>query len=146
MLAEVDRFAAGEDLGGGRAVAAGEDQRGEETRVVQLGGARGHPQVVAAQADRHVRGVGLVVHLVVVPDRLGLVPLVFGDDLLAVTHAFVSLITVGGAPGGPSLLALTLSILRSWCTRPYCAAVRAAWPRTRNPSSRVAPSDSRMWP
>lgn len=48
--------------------------------------------------------------------------------------------------GRAPLMALMPSILRSWCRSPYCAAVLAAWSRTRCPSSRVAVSESRMWP
>lgn len=87
VLTEMDCLATREHVGGGRAVAAGENQGGEEACAVQVDGMGGDTEVVAAQADCHVDGTQLVVHLVVVPDQRGLAPLVFGDGLLVLTHA-----------------------------------------------------------
>jgi hypothetical protein len=90
VLAEVDGFTAGETVPGGGAVAAGEHQRREQAAVIQVGGGSGDAEVVAAQTDRHVGGPQFVAHEVVVPDQLGLAPLVLGDGLLVVAHALFS--------------------------------------------------------
>ena len=105
--------------------AAGEDQGRKQPSTVELDGVGRHSEIVAAQPDCHVDGPHLVVHLVVVPDQHGTMPLDLGDGLLVVAHAFLPGHRRRG-PFDPSFMALMPSILRSWCTSPYCAAVRVA--------------------
>ena len=86
VLAEVDGFPARETGGGVGAVSAGEHEGRDEPLEIEVGGEGGDPQVVAAQPDRHIAGLQLVVHLVVVPDQLRVAPLVLGDGPLVVRH------------------------------------------------------------
>jgi hypothetical protein len=87
VLAVVDRLAAREAGPGGGTVAAAEDHDREDAGTVEAGGRGGHPEVVAAQADRRRTRPRLVAHLVVVPDQRRVVELLVAElALLALGH------------------------------------------------------------
>jgi hypothetical protein len=82
----VDRFASGEPRGGGGAVSAAEYHYGEQPLVVQLRGEGRHAKVVAAKANGGCARPPLMVHLVVVPDGLGVIPVRWADAVLLAAH------------------------------------------------------------
>src|SRR5699024_1854820 len=82
------------------AVAAGQHQIRKESAVIQLGGVVGDTDVVAPQGDGRITRSQAVMHVVEVPDQLGVLPLLRGD---------------GGAlgpVGGVHTLAAPLSLMR----------------------------------